>query len=130
MDSPPLNLTLRQYINVDCPNSLGTCCLKKSWAKIWPVSLPVALATACSKVDNQLLLYIICCCSGCLWFFLRVWSLYSNAVLRVLSSFAIILLRKRAGCFTLIVMWLLVFCASDLRWGLPVVCDCGIFWSY
>ena len=44
-------------------------------------------------------------------FFLCVWSLFSNAVLSVLSSFVVILLRKRglvALLCVLAVVWLLV----------------------
>ena len=53
----------------------------------------------------------------------------------IFSSFAIITLRKRAGCFALI-MYLLscgCYCSVSLPhgvMGLSVVCDCGISWSY
>ena len=43
-------------------------------------------------------------------FFGCVWSLFCNTVLSVPSSFEIILLRKRAGCFTLIVLLLSCGC--------------------
>ena len=62
------------------------------------------------------------------------WFCY--AVLSVLSSFAIILMgKKRAGCFALIVF--LMSCDCKCSVSLPhnvvdwsAVCDCGISWSY
>ena len=51
-------------------------------------------------------------------------SLFCGAVLCALSSFAIILLKKSSCCFTLIVLWLSVFCQfHKLSWvGLqPVI---------
>ena len=51
--------------------------------------------------------------SHCLWRFL-VWSLFWYASLYVLSSFAIILMRKRAGCFAFIVLWVSCYCKCPL----------------
>ena len=52
-------------------------------------------------------------------------SLFHHKILGVLSSLAITLFKKRAGCFTLTVLWLAVFCFSYL-WCPGLVCDCGI----
>ena len=61
-----------------------------------------------------LLLLIYCLCtSHCLWRF-YVWSLFWYALLYVLSSFEIILTRKRAGCFAFIVLWVSCYCKSPL----------------
>ena len=61
-------------------------------------------------------LWKLCCCSHRVWEFC-VWPLFSF-VLGALSSSATILLRKRAGCFILIVLWLPVLCvpSSWCRW--------------
>ena len=60
---------------------------------------------------------------------------FCYAVLSALYRFAIILMRKRGGCFTLIVF--LMSCGCKCYVTLPhgvvggsAVCDCGIFWSY
>ena len=65
-----------------------------------------------------------------------VWFLFCYAVLSVLSSFAIILMREeRADWFTLIVFLMSCDCLcsvalprGDIK--LSAVCDCGISWSY
>ena len=49
----------------------------------------------------------------------------------VLSSFAIILTRKRAGCFAFIVFQMSCYCKCSVALphgavGWSVVCDCGI----
>ena len=54
----------------------------------------MASAAVHSKGEGLLFLIIVCCCSHCLWGF-SVRFLFCFAVLRVLSSFAIILLGKR-----------------------------------
>ena len=62
------------------------------------------------------------------------WSLFKYELVYVLSSFAIILTRKRAraGCFAFIVFWISCYCkcpvalsGGDVCWY--AVCDCGIF---
>ena len=72
--------------------------------------------------DNTLMLKGFC-----------VGSLFYGVALRVLSSLAIILLRKRAGCFTLTVFLLLYGCQCSVPLppcaiGWCVLCDCGISW--
>ena len=59
------------------------------------------LSLSARKVVVLLLLIHFYCCSNCLLGFC-VWSLFCYAVLSVLFSFEIILMGKRAGCFTLI----------------------------
>ena len=53
---------------------------------------------------------------------------FSNLVLGALSSLAIILLRKRAGCFTLFVMCFVSLTNSAV--GRSAVSGCGISWLY
>ena len=59
------------------------------------------------------ILFIRCFCSSyCVLGFLY-WVLFCGVVLVVISSLAIIVLRKTAGCFTPFVMWLSVFYVSS-----------------
>ena len=54
-------------------------------------------------------------------------SLFCGVVLGALSSLAIILLRKRElVCFTLIVLWLSVFCVSS-SWCCGLVCSLSMW---
>ena len=58
-------------------------------------------------------------------------SLFRYALLYVLFSFAIILKRKRAGCFAFIVLRMPCYCKCSLALprddvGWSAVCDCGI----
>ena len=59
--------------------------------------------------------------------------MFCCALLCVHSSFAIILMGKRASCFALFVFLVSRDCCMTLSQGaigLSAVCDCGIFWSY
>ena len=58
-------------------------------------------------------------------------SVFSCALLCVLSSFAIILKRKRACCFAFIVLRVSCYCKCSVNLphgavGWSVVCECGI----
>ena len=58
--------------------------------------------------------------------------MFCVAVLCVLSSFAIILMGKRAGCFTLFVLLMSCGCYCSIAlphsaMGLSALYDCGIF---
>ena len=62
-------------------------------------------------------------------------SLTCLAVFSVSSSFAIISLGKRVGCFTIIVFLMSCSCKCSVSLpcgavGRPTVCDCVISWSY
>ena len=60
------------------------------------------------------------------------WSLFWYALLYVLSSFAIILMRMRElVCFAFIVFWMSCYCNCPVALphcavGWSAVCDCGI----
>ena len=59
--------------------------------------------------------------------------MFCCALLCVHSSFAIILIGKRASCFALFVFLVSRDCCVTLSqgtMGLSAACDCGIFWSY
>ena len=55
--------------------------------------------------------------------------MFFHLVFDALSGSAIILLRKMAGCFTLIVLWLSVSLPRGVM-ARSAVCDCDISWSY
>ena len=60
-------------------------------------------------------------------------SMFCCTLLNVLSSIAIILNGKRAGCFAWFVFLVSRDCCVALprgAMGLSAVCDCGISWSY
>ena len=62
-----------------------------------------------------------------------VYSMFCCTLLCVLSSFAIILMGKRGGCFTLFVFLVPCVCYVALPYGArgrSAVCDCGISLSY
>ena len=72
----------------------------------------LTLANQASHYKIKCIRIIVCCCSHCVWGVVFgpcfvTWFLVSC------SSFAIILLRKRDGCFFLIMLWLSVFCFSS-----------------
>ena len=63
------------------------------------------------------------------------WYLFWYASLYVLSSFAIILTRKRELVALLFVFWMPCYCKCPVALpqgavGWSAVCDCGISWSY
>ena len=74
-----------------------------------------------SQLLKLILLFIHCCyCLHCVW---------DCVVLGVLSSLAFFAEEERAGCFTLVVLWL--SCYMPLPRGAVdwlAVCDYGISW--
>ena len=69
--------------------------------------------------------YCVCGGGGC------VGSLSCDVALGVLSSFTIILLRKRELVAYMHCVVAVLFCVSSSRChGWSAVCECGVFWSY
>ena len=63
------------------------------------------------------------------------WPLFWYALHYVLSSFAIILMRKRELIALLLVFWMSCYCKCPVALpqgavGWSAVCDCGNSWSY
>ena len=84
--------------------------------------------TTVGQASNSMTTLIIHCLL-LLPFFVQV------AVLCVVSSFTIILLGNRAGCFSFVVFWMSCRCCRSLTlprgaMGWSLVCDCDISWWY
>ena len=65
-------------------------------------------------------------------FFLIIFTCFFKCLIKFFNHLT---KEKTAGCFTLIVLFLLCGCYRSLSLpcgavGLSVVCDCAIFWSY
>ena len=81
-----------------------------------------------SNLYRHIYIYVYCCsnCGGSIFA-----HVFCYAVLCVLSSFAIILMGKRAGCFILFVLLMFCGCYCSIAllhgaMGLSAVYDCGI----
>ena len=108
------------------------------WSVIEDSGLFLVMVTCCFTCFNNALLF----CKLCVFVFVLLYifvsflgvlclALFCYALICVLSSFAIVLKRERAGCFAFIVFWMSCYCKchvalprGDMGWS--AVCDCGI----